>query len=308
MMRWNPIITHYNPPFISHQIFNIALFHILLGFLLVFWSDGRMERKLQSEGRFRSFFKVYFPTSSKKMQIPIAYTAYMKDKIPKTSFLRHEDGKVWKVRVEETGSCFYFCDGWEKYVRDNSLGAGDFLVFQIDGQRVYDVTLLGRNGSAKTVVEVDEVEDEEEEEEDKASFNHSKKSEREKPGNRKRTVADPHDHEIFTSGLVSRPKNPYFLSSVRKERKQELFVPLDFIEDHNLCLPSVIKLHDQHGRKWESKKKIWKDGRVWYYKGWGRLCRVNRVAENDICICELRKGIDGEQFFHVRIVRIKDGA
>ncbi|CAI9099066.1 OLC1v1035827C1 [Oldenlandia corymbosa var. corymbosa] len=88
----------------------------------------------------------------------------MKERIPPTLFLRHQDGKIWKVRVEKNGSDFYLCGGWENYVRDNSLETGDFLVFQYDGHSFYDITLLGRNGCAKRVVEMDEEEEEETEE------------------------------------------------------------------------------------------------------------------------------------------------
>ncbi|KAK6135594.1 hypothetical protein DH2020_030662 [Rehmannia glutinosa] len=136
---------------------------------------------------------------------------------------------------------------------------------------------------------------------------------REKPGRIRRVLSDIYGVEIFRSGLARQPENPYFVSKVNPKRKSEFlltlfivchgkYIPKDLVIDHNLELPEEISFVDPNGRRWTSRRKIWKGGRTFYTKGWRKLCQCNFVKEDDICICEFIK-IDQEHCVKVSFVR-----
>nr|XP_027118990.1 putative B3 domain-containing protein At5g66980 [Coffea arabica] len=63
-------------------------------------------------------------------------------------------------RIEDD---FFFLNGWAEFGKDNTVELGDFLVFQYDGNCVYDVILLGHNACEKKGVGAFKVKEEEEE-------------------------------------------------------------------------------------------------------------------------------------------------
>ncbi|PHU10527.1 hypothetical protein BC332_22387 [Capsicum chinense] len=56
---------------------------------------------------------------------------------------------MWPMGVTKTGRDFYFEYKWEKFIEDNSLELGDFLVFDFDGNKTFYTKLLGKNGCEK---------------------------------------------------------------------------------------------------------------------------------------------------------------
>ncbi|KAM7479231.1 hypothetical protein LguiA_027444 [Lonicera macranthoides] len=92
---------------------------------------------------------------------------------------------------------------------------------------------------------------------------------------------DDDDLDIFKSGQIVRPDNPFFVAKIRRSRRSELYVPLDVIKDHNIKLGKEIYLCDPNGKKWIAHVCTWKDGRTWLTRGWKRLCKWNYVKEED---------------------------
>ncbi|KAL1811935.1 hypothetical protein ACET3Z_022000 [Daucus carota] len=109
---------------------------------------------------------------------------------------------------------------------------------------------------------------------------------------------------IFKSGIVERPKNPYFVAKILPSRRSDLFVPSDVIKDFNLKLPKDLCIFVKHGRRWKTEVKVWKDGRTVLSKGWRPICKWNNLQLDDRCICEFVPG-DGEEglFLQMTIVR-----
>ncbi|KAI3461438.1 hypothetical protein Pfo_018101 [Paulownia fortunei] len=108
---------------------------------------------------------------------------------------------------------------------------------------------------------------------------------------KKKNVPDCYGADIFKSGLAPRPKNPYFVTRSRTpRRKNELYIPKDVIVDYHLVIPEKLFLVDEKQRKWETKIKQWKDGRLWCTRGWRSLCNVNNIERDDACICEFVQG------------------
>ncbi|KAK4441170.1 B3 domain-containing protein REM9 [Sesamum alatum] len=103
----------------------------------------------------------------------------------------------------------------------------------------------------------------------------------------KKNIPDCYGGDIFESGLAPRPTNPFFVTRSRlARRKNELYIPKDVITDYHLNIPEKVVLVDEQGRKWETKMKQWKDGRLWCTRGWRSLCNVNSIGLDDTCICE----------------------
>ncbi|XP_027174767.1 B3 domain-containing protein At4g34400-like [Coffea eugenioides] len=123
---------------------------------------------------------------------------------------------------------------------------------------------------------------------------------------RRRWLIDPYGYDLFKSGCISQPKNPYFVTQKRARRQDALYVPHDILRDHNLKLPQEIILVDQQGREWTSTRNHWKDGRFWYHGGWSSLCRVNIVGFDDICICEFKRKVGGGLYIEVQILHPQD--
>ncbi|XP_059654792.1 B3 domain-containing protein At4g34400-like [Cornus florida] len=190
------------------------------------------------------FFKVFLPAnSSQRLLIPLGFTANLKEMIPNKVLLRNCDGKFWPVEVKKIGNDhLFFEDGWVKFVEDNSIELGDFLVFHYNA---------GDNGDAAV----------------KVGDEH-----------RGAAVVEGEDDYIFETGHYVRPKNPYFVAKMKQTtRKNDLLVPADVIEDHNLKLPSEIVIRDQDSKTWISKVVVWRDGRTWI-RGWKALMPLDFTA------------------------------
>ncbi|KAH6764439.1 hypothetical protein C2S52_013389 [Perilla frutescens var. hirtella] len=99
--------------------------------------------------------------------------------------------------------------------------------------------------------------------------------------------------EIFQSGLIHQPNNPYFVTKIRKQRAYELYMPMDVIKSYGLQLPNTILLIDPRRREFRATRKMWSDGRTFYTGGWRSLCGMNQVKDDDSCICEfVQRGQD----------------
>ncbi|XP_055811872.1 B3 domain-containing protein At4g34400-like [Solanum dulcamara] len=53
---------------------------------------------------------------------------------------------MWPIGVIQTGRDFYFQYGWEKFIEENIIEFGDFLIFEYDGKETFHFKLLGING------------------------------------------------------------------------------------------------------------------------------------------------------------------
>ncbi|KAJ8530124.1 hypothetical protein K7X08_036959 [Anisodus acutangulus] len=91
------------------------------------------------------------------------------------------------------------------------------------------------------------------------------------------------------------------------KRRDQLYVPVDVVRDYKLKLPSSMTIRDPVGRKFETKLKSWKDGRMWLHGGWHNLCRWNLVGKDDSCICEFVRG-KGKKSLYLQVQVLYEGA
>ncbi|KAG5625057.1 hypothetical protein H5410_010275 [Solanum commersonii] len=82
-------------------------------------------------------------------KIPTGYTNYKNGKLPRNVFLSDRFNNIWPMGVTRIGRDLYFQYGWEKFIEDNTLEFGDFIIFDYDGNETFDFKLLGITGCVK---------------------------------------------------------------------------------------------------------------------------------------------------------------
>ncbi|XP_055803364.1 B3 domain-containing protein At5g60142-like [Solanum dulcamara] len=98
----------------------------------------------------KGFFKVFIPEiSAKRLKLPTGYIDYKNGMLPWNVSLRDRFGNMWPIGVTKSGKHIYFEHGWEKFIEDNIVEFGDFIIFDYDGTRIFDFKLLGRIGCVK---------------------------------------------------------------------------------------------------------------------------------------------------------------
>lgn len=100
----------------------------------------------------------------------------MKDRMPRSAFIRDREKKSWHVEVSQRENKNFFEAGWSKFVQEKNVQLGDCLVFEYDGESFFDVKIFGDTACEKEFsVEVFEAQVKEEDfegEEDEDSENH----------------------------------------------------------------------------------------------------------------------------------------
>ncbi|CAA0823190.1 Unknown protein [Striga hermonthica] len=235
-----------------------------------------------------AFFK--FVWSSEYLEIPHEFMFRVGGSLPAKCLLRDCNRNLWLVEAARRGDGFWcFTEGWSDFFTRNSIELRDLLEFEYTGDNLFDFVVLGHDACDKPQLPPNLDEDEQanisDEQQEVATF--GARTMPHKRSYKKQNTRDCYGEDIFESSLVPRPNNPYFVTRWRPLcRKNELYIPKDVIVDYGLDIPEKMFLVDERGRKWETKVKQWKDGRLWCTGGWKSLCNVNRVGINDTCVCE----------------------
>ncbi|XP_071727880.1 B3 domain-containing protein At1g16640-like [Rutidosis leptorrhynchoides] len=98
------------------------------------------------------FFKIYMPDHcSAQLSIPPAFIKYFEGIIPLKVILVTCGKMSWEVDMDKIDDNVFLKSGWEKFVQDNSLQLGDFLLFYYNGGSKIFVTISGKNNCLKEV-------------------------------------------------------------------------------------------------------------------------------------------------------------
>ncbi|KAJ0241586.1 B3 DNA binding domain-containing protein [Hirschfeldia incana] len=246
------------------------------------------------------FFKVFFSeTASESMGIPMSFNEHLEDPLPQKAKLQGTGGGVWTVSFTKIRDCAYFTSGWSKFAEDHELKDGEFLTFVYDGHHTFEVSVYGHCGCKETravveTVEISDDDDSDENEKEEDSSMDADSDEEEEEVDPSFNAAD--DDSLFgeveddAAGLsyMEVTGNPCFTTKL-KQRTYELLIPANVINEHGLTFGDKIKFIDAEGVMKGERGKLAED-RV-CFKGWNRICRRNRVREQDTVICEM---------FHVR--------
>ncbi|XP_059639562.1 putative B3 domain-containing protein Os03g0621600 [Cornus florida] len=109
-------------------------------------------RKFSFSDTCPQFFKVYLPAqSTNQLKIPPAFVEKFNGVIPSKSTVINQGMGSWSVELNLVDNELYFQNGWHKFVQDNSLEIGDFLVFCFDGSSMFHVKIFGKTACLKEV-------------------------------------------------------------------------------------------------------------------------------------------------------------
>ncbi|KAI9104344.1 hypothetical protein K1719_022916 [Acacia pycnantha] len=92
--------------------------------------DNDRASQSQRKRKNPSFLKVLSQDFSSRLKIPPDFNKVFGTEAPKKAILETYYGKSGEVEVEKHENLFYFCEGWSKFVENNKLESGDFLVFK----------------------------------------------------------------------------------------------------------------------------------------------------------------------------------
>lgn len=96
------------------------------------------------------FFKIFLPNlSSKQLKIPPAFHPHVEGEAPARFYLKGPSDYIWGVDLVKRADGLFFADGWEKFVFDHSLAAGDFLLFKYNGSSTLSVVVFDNTACEK---------------------------------------------------------------------------------------------------------------------------------------------------------------
>lgn len=243
-----------------------------------------------SDSEHPQFFKVFLPDHcSQNLRIPDAFQDRIVGKIPNRVVIKNCIDKLWPVDVAEIGNGLYFQGGWSRFVMDNFLTLGEFMVFRYNGHHFFDVLILGTNGCERKPVEEEEVDihgepEVDEEETDEGKF-------RDVSGKKKGSKYNAEESQEGSDKAECLPQeNPSFSWKMGQTKHDNLYIPQGVIKGFHLKFGKNIVLQDPEGRKWQGEVRVWQQGTVWITKGWKLLCQSNKIGNGDTVICEFLTG------------------
>lgn len=70
--------------------------------------------------------------------------------IPEKAATLRASGSVWKVQCTCSKGGIYLQDGWQEFIRDNSFGDDEFLIFRYYGAMCFNVQIFDKTGLERT--------------------------------------------------------------------------------------------------------------------------------------------------------------
>ncbi|XP_024974919.1 putative B3 domain-containing protein Os03g0621600 [Cynara cardunculus var. scolymus] len=96
-----------------------------------------------------SFFKILLRDDVDYLPLPPSFAKkYLKNK-NQTLILKTKSTVKWSIRYLKIEDRYYFMDGWLKFINDNRLRMGDFLVFWLQSSSIFQVYIYAPNGCLK---------------------------------------------------------------------------------------------------------------------------------------------------------------
>ncbi|KAH7575180.1 hypothetical protein JRO89_XS02G0058500 [Xanthoceras sorbifolium] len=92
------------------------------------------------------FFKIILGSVKERLRIPPKFLHHVSKDLTKTATLKIFSGGLWTVQINKTDDGVFMEDGWQQFLRDNSLKDRHFLVFTYDGDMSFIVKIFELNG------------------------------------------------------------------------------------------------------------------------------------------------------------------
>ncbi|KAA8547272.1 hypothetical protein F0562_003864 [Nyssa sinensis] len=238
-----------------------------------------------------SFFKVLMGDFSQQLRIPPAFVKHFNGVVPLKCMLWNSAKRSWHVDVEMVDKKLFFQKGWGPFVQDNSLEAGDFLLFQCTGNSQFYVEMYGKNCCEKDVTEATMTSDKPTGKFQRLIHEHDE-SARQRVTRRTScsSVAEETEEDRALNEarkFMSNSKYPSFKCIMRPSYLQNGYMSVP---------PSFAKLHITEGTesvKLQISKKSWPVNCIIYTKncvltgGWTAFARKHALQLGDVCVFEL---------------------
>ncbi|KAK0582106.1 hypothetical protein LWI29_021529 [Acer saccharum] len=86
------------------------------------------------------------PDNSIFQRIPPKFLHHIEEDLTETATLKISTGEIWTVEMNSTKDGVFMEDGWQQFLRDNSLTEKHFLVFSYDGNMNFSVQIFKPDG------------------------------------------------------------------------------------------------------------------------------------------------------------------
>nr|XP_011458372.1 PREDICTED: B3 domain-containing protein Os11g0197600-like isoform X2 [Fragaria vesca subsp. vesca] len=231
-----------------------------------------------------SFFKVIIPGySTRYLRIPPPFLELISNDLSGEATLNSNTCSEWSwnVGVTKTIRSVYFKDGWQEFLKDNSVEDGDFVVFEYEGNMNFNVQIFDNSGCERDCfpnIGTPKI----------SSF-----------AEKKRHPSTPRKSDICCSKchlqLNSRKDSsesfksnyPHVTLAIKKTYCVYSF-PTSFYKEH--LSPGnyeVVFLKIAEGKKWYKVKLVRSIATAFMSKGWSKFARANQIKVGNVCAFEV---------------------
>ncbi|KAK4416255.1 hypothetical protein Salat_2451000 [Sesamum alatum] len=101
-----------------------------------------------------SFFKILLLDFDRLLPLPPDFSQRYGPALRESVKLRTSSGKIWVVRLEHKDheeERYCFTRGWSEFAADVGLEMGEFLVFRLVGESMFDVSVYGIHGCEREI-------------------------------------------------------------------------------------------------------------------------------------------------------------
>ncbi|KAF8013638.1 hypothetical protein BT93_I1484 [Corymbia citriodora subsp. variegata] len=89
-----------------------------------------------------------------ELKIPPKFARLFSEELPHRVILKGPSGENWNTKLCKDDTGLYIHDGWREFHTDNSLGNKEFLLFEYDGKRSFEVHIFDLSGLERIGVPV----------------------------------------------------------------------------------------------------------------------------------------------------------
>ncbi|XP_027075128.1 B3 domain-containing protein REM14 isoform X2 [Coffea arabica] len=228
------------------------------------------------------FFKPILPGFIDGVKIPASFLNYLGGKISENqAVLRRGGVKEWRVEISDQ----WLREGWRAFAVENNLQVGDFVVFEHEGNMVFEVLVFDPSHCERKYASIDD---------EKKCSQKFKAAEIPRSKKVKLELSDDQEEPDSTDQIC----RPYFIFTVKPINLlyHRLNIPRDFAMENGLFGRECnIKLRDQSQRSWSLKIKSSSDCAS-IQCGWKSFAKAQGLKEGDEFVLELTENGEAPAF------------
>ncbi|KAK2978382.1 hypothetical protein RJ640_016484 [Escallonia rubra] len=110
---------------------------------------GKMNHGNMSYDDKPCFYKIIFDDQAEKARIPYGFMKHIPNEELGTATLESSSGRRWSVELRRKKDGLFITDGWQEFIRDNSLVNYELVLFTYDGKKHFSVQIFDPSGLEK---------------------------------------------------------------------------------------------------------------------------------------------------------------